>query len=134
MVVRLVGMESLGENCGEIGRTPGGLRNGISGPPSARPLAAGDGWTVSDVVCSAGPPDRPFEEQHSRTSIAIVVSGTFQYTSPAGRDLMTPGSFLLGNAGECFSCGHEHGAGDRCVSFSYAPEFFDPLADEVGGS
>jgi AraC family transcriptional regulator len=105
----------------------------VSGPPIARPLASGDGWTVFDVVCSAGPQDRPFEEQHSRTSIAIVVSGTFQYRSPSGRELMTPGSLLLGNAGDCFTCGHEHGAGDRCVSFSYAPEFFDRLADEAEG-
>ncbi|HYL78525.1 MAG TPA: AraC family transcriptional regulator [Bryobacteraceae bacterium] len=108
--------------------------NWVSGGPTARLLAAGDGWTVSDVVCSAGPLDRPFEERHSRTSIAIVVSGTFQYRSSTGRELMTPGSLLLGNAGECFMCGHEHATGDRCVSFSYAPEFFDRLASEAGVS
>ncbi len=89
---------------------------------------------VSDVVCTAGPLDRPFEEQHSRTSIAIVVSGTFQYRSPAGRELMTPGSLLLGNAGEFFCCGHEHAAGDRCVSFSFTPEFFERLAHDAGGA
>src|SRR2546430_5544229 len=31
-------------------------------------------------------------------------------------ELMTPGSLLLGNAGQCFECGHEHGLGDRCLS------------------
>jgi AraC-like DNA-binding protein len=46
---------------------------------------------------------------------------------------MTPGSWFLGNAGECFCCGHEHGTGDRCVSFSYSPEFFERLAGYVGG-
>jgi AraC family transcriptional regulator len=102
--------------------------------PAARRLASGDGWAVSDVVCTAGPRDRPFEEQHSRTSIAVVVSGTFQYRSPAGRELMTPGSLLLADAGDCFRCGHEHGTGDHCVCFSYAPEFFERLREDAESS
>jgi AraC family transcriptional regulator len=101
--------------------------------PRARHLASGDGWAVSDVVCTAGPQDHPFEEQHSRSSIAIVVSGTFQYRSVAGRELMTPGSLLLGNAGDCFCCGHEHGTGDRCLAVSYTPEFFERLSADAGG-
>ena len=47
---------------------------------------------------------------------------------------MTPGSLLLGNAGECFCCGHEYGAGDRCVSFSYTPQFFERLAEDAGAA
>jgi AraC-like DNA-binding protein len=38
---------------------------------------------------------------------------------------MTPGSLLLGNSGDCFTCSHEHGTGDRCLSFSFTPEFCD---------
>jgi AraC family transcriptional regulator len=45
---------------------------------------------------------------------------------------MTPGSLLLGNPGQCFACGHEHGAGDRCLSFSFSPEYFEELASDVG--
>jgi AraC family transcriptional regulator len=82
---------------------------------------------VSEVTCTFGPQDHPFEEQHSLASIAIVASGSFQYRSRAGYDLMTPGCLMLINAGECFECGHKHGTGDRCISFSYAPEFFDWL-------
>ena len=104
-----------------------------TGGPRARHLASDDGWTVSDVVCTAGPQDHPFEEKHSRTSIAIVVSGTFQYRSAAGRELMTPGSLLLGNAGDCFCCGHEHGTGDRCLAVSYTPEFFERVSADAGG-
>jgi len=44
---------------------------------------------------------------------------------------MTPGSLLLGNAGQCFECGHEHGAGDRCLSFRYAPNYFESLAADT---
>jgi AraC family transcriptional regulator len=64
-----------------------------------RPLAGGKGWSVCDVICNAGPHIRPSEEQHREVSIAIVRSGTFQYRSSAGRELMTPGSLMLGNPG-----------------------------------
>ena len=101
--------------------------------PASRQLACGDGWTVHEVICSAGPSDQPFEERHTRSSIAIVVGGTFQYRSSTGRELMTPGSLLLGNSGDYFTCDHEHGTGDRCVSFSFAPEFLSRLAHDAAG-
>ncbi|MBI4908319.1 MAG: helix-turn-helix transcriptional regulator [Acidobacteria bacterium] len=102
-------------------------------PPEARIIGSGDGWALSDVICTAGPHDSPFEEQHGRTSIAVVLSGTFQYHTASGRELMTPGSLLLGDAGDHFCCGHEHGVGDRCIAVSYSTEFFDRLAwDAVG--
>ncbi len=91
--------------------------------PDARMLASGEGWKVCDVTCAAGPCDPAFEEQHSQTSVAVVVSGTFQYRTSTGRELMMPGSILLGNMGEPFTCGHEHGVGDRCISFHYSEEF-----------
>jgi AraC family transcriptional regulator len=106
--------------------------SGESGRPTAQVLARGTGWMVSDVVCTAGPEDRPFEEQHSGVSIAIVAAGSFQYRATAGRELMTPGSVLLGNAGQCFECGHEYGAGDRCISFWYAPDYFERLVADAG--
>ncbi len=87
---------------------------------------------MSDVVCTSGPHDRPFEERHAGASVAVVVAGTFQYRSLSGCELMTPGSLLLGNAGQSFCCGHEHGPGDRCVSFSFTPEFFERLAADAG--
>jgi AraC family transcriptional regulator len=100
--------------------------------PSAHALASGAGWHVLDVVCEAGPHDRPFEEQHTWSSIAVVVSGTFQYRSSAGEGLMVPGSLLLGNAHDAFVCAHEHGTGDRCVAFSYSPELLARLGDDLG--
>jgi AraC family transcriptional regulator len=106
---------------------------GIPGHPAARVLARGDGWEVSDVVCTSGPRDRPFEEQHSRFSIAIVTAGSFEYRSGNGRELMTPGSLLLGNVDQSFECGHEYGVGDRCLSFHYEPDYFENLAADAGG-
>jgi AraC family transcriptional regulator len=100
----------------------------------ARIVAKGFGWTVEDVVCSRGPRDRRFEEQHDQFVIAIVTSGTFQYhRSGADReDMMTPGSVLLGRPGQCFECGHEHGEGDRCLAFHFTAEYFSDLAAGYG--
>jgi AraC family transcriptional regulator len=92
-------------------------------------LASGPGWQVNDVICNSGPQDQPFEEQHAATSIAAVTQGTFQYRTRAGSALLVPGSVLLGNAGACFECGHEHGHGDRCLAFHFTPEFLDGIAD-----
>jgi AraC family transcriptional regulator len=105
---------------------------GGPGRTVAHLVAEGPGWSVSDVVCDSGPQDKPFEERHTRVSIAIVTAGSFQYRSAAGREVMTPGSLLLGSPGQSFECGHEHGSGDRCLSFWYAPESFDRLAAEAG--
>jgi AraC family transcriptional regulator len=104
------------------------------GKLEARIVAKGRGWTVEDVLCSRGPNDRRFEEQHDQFVIAIVTSGTFQYhRSGADReDTMTPGSLLLGRPGQCFECGHEHGAGDRCLAFHFAADYFGDLAAGTG--
>jgi AraC-like DNA-binding protein len=95
-------------------------------------LRADDEWGVEDVICTHRPSDTAFEERHERYRIALVGAGTFQCRAPAGRELLTPGSLLLGNAGECFECSHEHGAGDRCLAFAYSKESFERLAFEAG--
>lgn len=102
------------------------------GRTAARAVARSDGWLVEEIVCTHGPSDRPFEEQHDNVAVAIVLSGSFQYRSATGRALMTPGSLLLGNPGQPFICGHEYGTGDRCLSFRFAPGLFDDLAPAAG--
>jgi hypothetical protein len=43
--------------------------------------------------------------------------------------MMTPGSLLLGQPAQRFEYGHEHGAGDRCLSFTYRPDYFEQLTN-----
>jgi AraC-like DNA-binding protein len=100
---------------------------------TARTLASGEGWQVSDVVCTAGPKDRAYEEQHSFTCIALVTSGTFEYRASQGASLMSPGSLMLGNADTCFECGHAHGRGDRCLAFQFSPDFHEHVVSALGG-
>jgi AraC family transcriptional regulator len=99
-----------------------------------RMLASGPGWRVRDIICTAGPGDRPFEEQHDSVCIAAVTEGTFQYRTTEGGGVLGPGAVLLGNAGRCFECGHEHGIGDRCLSFHYEPEYLEGIVAAVPGA
>ena len=100
---------------------------------SAQVLASGNGWRVRDVVCDHGPHDRAFAEQHADAAIAAVMEGSFQYRTQAGSAVLVPGALLLGNAGSCFECGHEHAQGDRCLAFHFTPAFFESIAAGVPG-
>ena len=96
-------------------------------------LASGLGWRVSDIVCTAGPDDRAFEEEHRQHCVAIVRGGSFRYRSTQGSAVLAPGSLLLGNRGACFECGHEHAAGDHCLSFQFEPAWLEGIVAAVPG-
>ncbi len=97
----------------------------------SRLLVSGPGWSVSDVVCDAGPGDPPFEERHGDACIAAVTQGMFQYRSTQGAALLAPGALLLGNEGDGFECGHDHGKGDRCLAFHFAPDRLEAILAEL---
>jgi AraC-like DNA-binding protein len=101
---------------------------------TAHSMGAGPGWWVDDVVCTAGPEQRPFEEAHDSFCLAVVTEGTFQYRSPHGAATLAPGTLLLGNAGQCFECGHDHATGDRCLSFHFEPEAMEEVLAAVPGA
>jgi AraC family transcriptional regulator len=105
----------------------------VPSAPSVRPVAVGVGWRVAEVTCRAGPQDRAYQERHDWTCIAAVLDGTFQYRTAGGQALMTAGSLLLGGAGACFECGHEHGSGDRCLAFHFSPDFIEDTAGALRG-
>jgi AraC-like DNA-binding protein len=65
--------------------------------------------------------------------IAIVTGGTFTYRTTQGTAVLAPGAALLGNHGHCFECGHDHGIGDRCLSFRFSPEFVETVVSELAG-
>ncbi|MGO9452702.1 MAG: helix-turn-helix domain-containing protein [Candidatus Binataceae bacterium] len=109
-------------------------RNGEPGTADAKALAIGDGWRVVDIVCTSGAQDRPFEERYWSHAISIVLAGTFVYRSDYGSCLMSPGALLLGNAGHGYECSHQHGEGDRCLSFQFDPEMFEQVAGDAGAS
>ena len=101
---------------------------------TAQVLASGPGWSVTDIVCTAGPHDPVYEERHDAVCIAAVTHGTFRYRSSDGEAMLAPGALLLGNQGTCFECGHEHGHGDRCIAFHFSPEHLETVLAAVPGS
>ena len=113
---------------GEVQSVGGSSSQTPDEPLATRTLAAGDGWSVQEVLCRAGPSDRPFEERHDGFSVSAVIEGSFTYRSDAGHGLLYPGALLLGNNGSCFECGHAHGIGDRCISLNVHEEQFGEIA------
>jgi AraC family transcriptional regulator len=105
---------------------------GSSGRVSSAVLFAGEGWRVLDVVCTCGPRDPVVEERHGDASISLVLAGTFVCRSPHGRSLLSAGSLFLGSAGQVFECSHQHGEGDRCLSFHFDADTFERLAHDAG--
>jgi AraC family transcriptional regulator len=97
-------------------------------------LARGSGWQASYIRCSAGPTDTPYEEQHDRVCMAIVLAGTFGYRSSRGSAILAPGAVLLGNPADCFECGHQCSIGDRCLSFHFEPAFYERVVAETPGA
>ncbi|MBV8361167.1 MAG: helix-turn-helix transcriptional regulator [Deltaproteobacteria bacterium] len=109
-------------------------QSGSPGASEARPVASGEGWRVVDIVCTCGPGDRPFEEHFRATSISLVLAGSFVYRGEHGSSLMSSGAILLGNAGHAFECSHEHGDGDRCLSFQFDEDLFERVAHDLGAA
>jgi AraC family transcriptional regulator len=106
-------------------------RDGVAGGNFGTLLAEGDGWRVLDIICSAGPHDRAFEERHDWSSISLVMAGAFAYRTHRGSMLMSSGALMLGNFGQSFECSH-HGEGDRCLSFQFTPEMFEGITPDAG--
>lgn len=63
--------------------------------------------------------------------MAAVTSGTFRYRAQQGTAMLAPGALLLGNPGTCYECGHEHGSGDRCLSFHFGPSYLERIVAGV---
>jgi AraC family transcriptional regulator len=107
-------------------------RDGARGGNFGTLLAEGDGWRALDILCTASRRDRPFEERHAWSSISLVLGGTFCYRSDRGSSLMSSGAMLLGSSGRSFECSHQHGEGDRCISFQFTREAFEQITRDVG--
>ena len=99
-----------------------------------RAIAAGEGWSVAEFICRAGPDDAPFEERHDGFTIAATLDGAFTCRGAKGEASLFPGALLLGNHGQCYACGHAHSRGDRCVSINLAPDLFAEVAATAAGS
>jgi len=99
---------------------------------AVRQTRCAPGICMTDVLCSAGPADAPFEEWHGIASVAFVTQGGFGYRCSAGTAALGPGAVLLGNAGSAYTCTHAAPGGDRCLSFGYSAEVVEEVAASGG--
>src|SRR5205085_34785 len=97
-----------------------------------RQLFRGGGFRVVEHVCAYGPEDPPFEERHGESNVAFVVGGGFGVRTPAGSAALGPGSILLGNEGDPYTCAHEASRGDVCVSFAYSRRLLEEAGSSLG--
>ncbi len=84
------------------------------------------------MCCTAGPKDRPYDEEHGDTCVSLVKRGVFAYRSGGQLSILSPGWLLLGNAGEPYVCSHEHGQGDECIVLSFSEHTIDLVRSAVG--
>jgi len=83
--------------------------------------------------CSAGPKSRPYTERHAVHSISFVRRGSFGYRYGGRLHELVSGSVLVGRRDDEFICTHEHHAcGDECLSFQFAPETAEAIANRRG--
>jgi AraC-like DNA-binding protein len=67
---------------------------------------------------------------HRSFVLAYVRSGSFGVRTERGAHQLVPGGFMTGAPGDVYACSHEHGQGDRCLSFHLSPALVDTLAGE----
>ena len=87
----------------------------------------GEGVSVIDYRCSAGPKDTPFVEFHRDFSVSYVRKGSFGCRARGQCFELVAGSILVGHPGDEYVCTHEHGGGDECLSFHFAPALVEAL-------
>ncbi len=87
--------------------------------------------SVSDYHCTAGPADEPYVEVHQGYSVSYVRSGSFGCRTRAGSFELVAGSVLVGHPGDEYTCTHEHGVGDECLSFQLSPELVETVGDHA---
>jgi AraC-like DNA-binding protein len=87
--------------------------------------------SVSDFRCDAVPGDAPFAECHHSHSISYVRKGSFGCRCRARSFELVAGSILVGYPGDEFTCTHDHGCGDECLSFFLSPEIVEAIGDRT---
>src|ERR1700753_3657289 len=88
-------------------------------------------WEVAVDHCApwAGPAR---EKRYRYCSLGVVLSGCFEYHAGNGAGTAVPGTLLLGNPDEAFSCVHRSAAGNRRQVAQFHGSYVDAWAGELG--
>lgn len=89
---------------------------------------------VNEDGCAADPAGPAAEWAYETAAIGFVVSGWFEYASEDKKTLATPGTVILGNAGEPFSVRHVDTLGNKRLVVSFEEGLLEDVANEAGVS
>jgi AraC-like DNA-binding protein len=87
----------------------------------------GEGVSVIDYRCAAGPKDMPFVEFHRGFSVSYVRRGSFGCRARGRSFELVAGSLLIGHPGDEYVCTHDQAGGDECLSFHLAPALVETI-------
>jgi len=88
--------------------------------------------SASEDSCAADPNGPAAQWTYDDAAIGFVVSGWFEYASEDQTLLATPGSVILGNAGESFSVRHVDTLGNRRLVVSFKRDLLEEVANDAG--
>jgi AraC family transcriptional regulator len=87
---------------------------------------------VEEQSCVPLPQMRIREKRYLQPALGIVVSGTFEYRAQNGGATAVPGTVILGNKGENFSCHPKDSVGNRRYVVTFGQTFLEEVADSCG--
>lgn len=95
------------------------------------PSRAGRTRGVNEDSCAADPAGPAAQWTYGDAAIGFVMSGWFEYASEDQTMLATPGSVILGNAGEPFSVRHVDTLGNRRLVVSFERDLLEDVANDA---
>lgn len=95
---------------------------------SLRELGAERSVRVTEYHCPLEKGAPVAVEQFSQTTISIVRSGVFGFRSDRDDQLLSTGFVLLANQGQSYEISHDHGGGDRCLTFRLQDAVLEDIA------
>jgi AraC family transcriptional regulator len=87
---------------------------------------------VEEQRCVPVPQMRVREKRYAQPALGIVVSGSFEYRAQNGAATAVPGTVILGNRAECFSCHPRDCLGNRRHVVTFGQAFLDEVAESCG--
>lgn len=99
--------------------------NSYGVPPSP------SGYRIADLHCGPSGSRRNSDGIYSEFGIAVVLSGMFEYLSEGNTEIAVPGSLVLANKNEAFTCDHFCAEGNRRIVLFFSGELIAAIADDL---
>lgn len=89
-------------------------------------------YSVGEEACVPAPRSRAPEKRYAQPALGVVLSGSFDYRAQNGSATAVPGTVILGNRGEHFSCRSRDCVGNRRQVVYFRQDFLAAVAEDCG--